>query len=171
MATWNCIFGVLNVVFSSIPECLLRSIRTREPVIIMRIELGNLVKLSRSHDVVRNDNRSIGNCGSSRINVRDSAEGQIFTQGVPGCVELRIGQQLAANFRRPSESLYDQSLLPQTEALRKDRDASEELIKAERAAKYAAEEESVELGKEIETLNNSLTQERFATLEGLLDSR
>jgi hypothetical protein len=56
-------------------------------------------------------------------------------------------------------------LVLQTEALRKDRAASEEVMQAERAAKYAAEEENTELEKRIESLNVSLSQERYLLLQ------
>jgi len=58
-----------------------------------------------------------------------------------------------------------EDLVLQTEALRKDRAASEEVMQAERAAKYAAEEENSELEKQIESLNISLNQERYLLLQ------
>ena len=49
----------------------------------------------------------------------------------------------------------------QTEALRNERAATEESLQAERAAKYAADQEAAELQQKIAELENSLGQERY----------
>lgn len=52
-------------------------------------------------------------------------------------------------------------VLLQTEALRKERVATEESLQAERAARYAADQEAVELQRKIDELDDSLAQERW----------
>ena len=64
-------------------------------------------------------------------------------------------------FINPLEA--DSAFAIQAEALRKDRAATEESLNAEKAARYAADQEAGELQKKIEELEESISQERYSS--------